>query len=153
MEPPQRYVPPLAFLSIPSTRLCCDKQESMKHLCAILFLAAFPVLAADPSIAGTWKLSLAVNGQTYDMACTFQQDGEKLTGVCKSENGENPLTGQFQDQKITWEHQTPYNGDTLTLKYTGALTSATEMKGTLNVQPYDVMGDFTGQKQPADGGK
>jgi hypothetical protein len=125
----------------------------MKRLCLLLLLAVLPALADDPSLNGIWKLSLSVNGNTYDMVCTFQQDGPKLTGACKGENGENALTGQLQDQKITWEHQTPYNGETLTLKYSGALTSATEMKGTLNVQPYDVTGDFTGQKQPAPGDK
>jgi len=124
----------------------------MKRLCTLVFVSALPILGADPSLTGSWKLSLNVNGNSYDMLCNFQQDGEKLSGSCKSSESENPLSGQIQGQKITWQHQTPYNGETLTLTYTGTINSATEIKGTLDVQPYAVTGDFTGQKEaPAEG--
>lgn len=122
----------------------------MKRLYALALLSALPVLAADPSLNGSWKFALNVNGNTYDMVCTFQQDGEKLAGSCKSTESENPVSGHVDGQKVTFQHQTPYNGDTLTLTYTGTINSATEIKGSLDVQPYAVTGDFTGQKQPAD---
>ena len=114
-------------------------------LYTLLLLAALPVLAADP-VTGSWKFALNVNGNTYPMACTLQQDGEKLTGKCASEAGENPLTGTIQGEKITFMHKTAYNGDMLTLTYTGTVTSATEMKGAIDVQPFAITGDFTGQK-------
>ena len=119
----------------------------MKRLCAVVFLLALPVWAAEPSVTGSWRLSLNVNGNTYGMLCTFQQDGEKLSGNCKSTESENPLSGQVQGQKITWQHQTPYNGDTLTLTYSGIIGSTNEIKGTIDVQPYAVTGDFTGKKE------
>jgi hypothetical protein len=128
------------------------KGHAMKRY-AWFFLLALPLVAADPSLNGIWQLSLNVNGNTYAMQCTFQQDGEKLAGTCKSEEGENPLSGQIQGQKITWQHQTPYNGETLTLTYSGTVSSPTEIKGTLDVQPYAVTGDFTGQKEPPAEGK
>jgi len=125
----------------------------MKRFFGFFLLMGLPVLGADPSMAGSWRLSLNVNGNTYAMLCTFQQDGEKLSGTCKSTEGENPLSGRVQGAKITWQHQTPYNGEILTLTYSGTISSATEIKGTLDVQPYAVAGDFTGQKEPPADGK
>jgi hypothetical protein len=124
----------------------------MKCLYLPLFLAVVPVLAAAPALAGAWKLSLNVNGNTYPIVCSFQQDGEKLAGTCKSESGENPVKGEIQDQKISFQHQTPYNGNMIMLTYSGTITSASEIKGMVDVQPFNVSGDFTGQKDtPAEG--
>ena len=127
------------------------KYLSMKPLIAIILLAALPVLAADRSLTGNWKLSINVNGETHEAACTFQQDGDKLTGTCKSDVGEGAVTGQVQGDKITWAHPLPYNGETLTLSYSGTFTSDTAIKGAMNVAPYNIDGDFTGEKViPAD---
>jgi hypothetical protein len=120
----------------------------MKRFYALVLLAALPVLAADPSLVGSWKLSINVNGESHEASCTFKQDSGKLTGTCKGESGEGPLTGTVDGEKISWQHQLPYNGETLTLTYTGTISSATEIKGSVNVAPYDIAGDFTGQKAP-----
>jgi len=120
----------------------------MKRLSILVLLAALTVAAADKTLAGSWKLTLNVAGESHELSCTFQQDGEKLTGTCKGESGEGALTGTIQGEKITWAHQVPYNGDTLTLTYTGAFSSETEIKGDLAVAPYDVTGDFSGTKIP-----
>lgn len=125
----------------------------MKQLYALVLLAALPLLAADPSLTGSWKISINVNGEDHAAACTFQQDGEKLAGTCKGETGEGALTGQVTGEKITWQHQIPYNGETLTLVYTGTFNSATEIKGAVNVQPYDITGDFSGKKDTPPGDK
>lgn len=121
----------------------------MKRLYAILLLGALCALAADPSLVGSWKISINVNGESHEATCTFKQDAAKLTGTCKGEFGETAITGQIDGDKIGWKHDVPYNGETLTLTYTGTLSSATEIKGAVNVQPYDITGDFTGTKEPA----
>ena len=125
------------------------KYPIMKRLLAFLLLAALPMVAADRSLTGSWKISINVAGESHEAACTFQQDNGKLTGTCKGESGEGPLTGQVDGEKITFQHQVPYNGDTLTLSYTGTFSSDTEIKGSINVAPYDIAGDFTGQKDSA----
>lgn len=126
----------------------------MKSLLAVVLLVASPVLAADPSLTGTWKISLNVAGNTYPTVCAFQQDGEKLSGTCKgSDASENALTGQVQGQKLAFKYQAPYNGDTITLSYSGTVSSATEIKGAVDVQPFGVQGDFTGQKDAPGEGK
>ena len=118
----------------------------MKRLSTLAVLFALTALGADRTLVGSWKISINVAGESHEASCTFQQDGEKLTGTCKGESGEGPLTGQIQGDKISWSHQVPYNGDTITLTYTGTFSSDTEIKGDVNVAPYDVTGDFSGQK-------
>jgi len=118
----------------------------MKRLSVLVLATALTVMAADRTLTGSWKISINVAGESHEATCTFHQDGEKLTGTCKGESGEGALTGQIQAEKITWQNQVPYNGDTLTLTYTGAFSSDTEIKGDINVAPYDIAGDFTGQK-------
>ncbi len=125
----------------------------MKLLHTLLFLTVLPALAADPPLTGSWKLDLSVNGSTYPMFCTIKQDGDKLTGACKGRENENPLTGEVQGQKITFQHQTPYNGDMLTIHYSGNLSSATEIKGTVDIQPLAIPGDFAGKKDAPTGGR
>jgi hypothetical protein len=120
----------------------------MKRLSILIVLAAMTALAADRTMTGTWKISINVAGESHETVCTFQQADGKLTGTCKGESGEGALTGQVEAEKITFQHQVPYNGDTLTLTYTGAFSSDTELKGDINVSPYDITGDFTGQKVP-----
>ena len=86
----------------------------MKRLSILVLLAALTAVAADKTLVGSWKIIINVAGESHEASCTFQQDGEKLTGTCKGESGEGPLTGTIQGEKITWAHQVPYNGDTLT---------------------------------------
>ena len=121
----------------------------MKRFYALMLLAALPILAADPSLAGSWKISINVNGESHEMTCSFKQDSGKLTGTCKGEYGESPLTGTVEADKFSWKHEVPYNGETLVLTYSGTISSTTEIKGGVNVQPYDIAGDFAGQKEPA----
>jgi len=123
--------------------------NKMKLLCSLIILIALPVLAEDPSINGSWKLSLNVNGNTYPMSCTFKQEGDKLTGSCKGAEAANEVKGEVQGQKLKWQHQVPYNGEMLTLTYSGSLASAAELKGTVDVQPQGISGDFTGQREAA----
>jgi hypothetical protein len=122
------------------------KYPIMRRLLAFVLLAALPALAADRKLMGSWKISINVAGESHETACTFQQDAGKLTGTCKGESGEGPLTGQIDGEKITFSHQVPYNGDTITLTYTGTFSSDTEIKGSIDVAPFGVSGDFTGQK-------
>jgi hypothetical protein len=122
----------------------------MKLLLALVALAALPSLAADRTLTGTWNMSLNVSGQDYALSCTFKQNGEKLTGTCGGESGTGELTGLLTDGKISWTHTIPFNGDTLTLSYSGAFTADAAIKGTVHVAPFDIDGDFTGQKAPAE---
>jgi hypothetical protein len=114
-------------------------------LLAVLHAAA----VADP-ITGTWHITGDVVGNPLDEVCTIKQDGTKLTGSCSLAGGQaSELTGEVKDGKITFSHGAEYNGDALTITYSATATSATELKGTVNVLPYDVDGVFSAAPVPA----
>ena len=51
--------------------------------------------------------------------------------------------GKISEKKVSWSFQSEYEGNPLTLKYSGTLESATKMTGTVSVDPYGVDGEFT----------
>jgi hypothetical protein len=104
--------------------------------------------AAPASVAGTWNLATNVAGNTGTPSCTFKQEAEKVTGTCTSGTNSTPLeaAGEVTDTKITFRYVIDWEGQALTLIFSGTLDSPTEMKGTLDVQPVGVTGDFTGKK-------
>jgi hypothetical protein len=107
---------------------------------AISFLNAAP---DNPSITGKWQVYTSISGSDSDMTCTFAQKDDALTGNCAGERGTFEITGKVADGKVTWSYRTEYNGTPLTVKYAGAMTSATRIKGSVEVPEFSVSGDFT----------
>ena len=105
-------------------------------------LSTVTLSAADP-VSGTWQVHQNIVGNESDMACTFSQTGDDLAGTCDGDNGTMKLTGKVSEKKVSWTIQFDYNGTPLTLKYSGTLTSATKMNGTVSVDPYQVEGEFS----------
>jgi hypothetical protein len=119
-------------------------------LSTLTLLAVLHIVPAADPITGTWQISGEVVGNAFTEVCTIQQNDTKLTGSCALNGGKaGDLTGEVKDGKITFSHGADYNGDALTITYSATLSSAKELKGTVNVQPYDVNGDFTATPAPA----
>lgn len=113
----------------------------------ILSLHAAP--AAD-SLVGAWQIKGDVQGNPVNEVCTFAQAGTVLSGSCTSEDGEPALlAGQIKDGKITFWHGGDWDGQALTVIYSGMLASAAELKGTIEVRPFNVSGTFTAVPAPA----
>jgi hypothetical protein len=111
----------------------------------------FPLLVGQPapttSVDGSWTLALNIQGNTGTPTCSFKQDGAKLTGTCTAPNDkESPATGEVTDKKVTFRYDIEWEGSPLTLIFTGAIESESDMKGTIDVQPAGVAGDFTAKK-------
>jgi hypothetical protein len=114
-----------------------------------LLLFLLPALASSsaPSVTGSWTLATNVQGNTGAPTCTFKQDGEKITGSCSAPNNtQSEVTGEITDTKVTFRYNIEWDGNPLTLVFTGTLDSDTTMKGTIEVQPMGVPGDFTATK-------
>lgn len=119
---------------------------------ALSALSAFAQGGSSNSVSGTWKVSGDVSGHAIDQVCTFTQDGKKLTGSCKSADEEKPVAtaGEVNEQKVVWQYDTEYQGEKLTVVFTGTLDAAgAQLKGEIDVQPMAVSGTFTAQKQEA----
>ena len=116
-------------------------KSSFPYAVAVL-LAAIPATAAD-TVSGKWTIHQSIAGNESDMSCTFTQNGEDLVGTCDGAAGEVKIAGKVSEKKVTWTIQFDYNGTPLTMKYSGTLASATKMTGSVNVDPYQVDGEFT----------
>ena len=111
----------------------------------LLTFALVAALAAPAdSVSGTWLITGAVAGNSLESTCTLVVAESKISGSCKNAEGkENGITGEVKDGKVVFEHGGDYQGTELKIIYTATLPSATEMKGTIEVKPFDVGGEFT----------
>jgi hypothetical protein len=103
--------------------------------------------AAPTSVTGTWNLATNVAGNTGTPTCTFKQEAEKITGTCSGPNNtQSEVSGEVTDTKVTFRYNIEWEGNPLTLVYTGTLDTETTMKGAIDVQPMNVPGEFTATK-------
>ncbi len=118
----------------------------MKHCLVVVFLSVLPVLAAD-NLSGNWKIEGDVNGNPVNEICTLKQTENHLTGSCVgTEKKSYEVTGDVDGKKVTFKHGGEYEGGDLTLTYSGTLDEKGVVKGTLDVAPHNVSGDFTATK-------
>jgi hypothetical protein len=71
-----------------------------------------------------------------------------LTGSCKSDKTYE-ITGEVDDKKVTWKHDAEYEGQKITLTYTGTLDTPSKLEGDIDVQPFGVTGTFNATKEEA----
>jgi hypothetical protein len=117
----------------------------------MLFTVALLASLAAPadSISGTWQIKGEVAGNPLNTTCTIAVAESKITGVCKNSEGtQNPITGEVKEGKVVFEHGGDYQGTELKIIYTATLPSAKEMKGTIEVSPFNVGGEFTATPAP-----
>lgn len=105
-----------------------------------------PAQTAASAVAGTWTVKADVSGNQSESNCTFTQKDADLTGSCTSDRGTVMITGKVEGKTVSWQFDTPYEGQTLTVYYSGTTQSAEKMSGTINVQPMNVSGEFTATK-------
>ena len=111
----------------------------------LLAFALVTALAAPAdSISGTWAIKGEVAGNPLNSTCTLVVAEAKISGNCKNSEGKvDPIFGEVKDGKVVFEHGGDYQGQELKIIFTGTLPSAKEMKGTIEVKPFDVSGEFT----------
>ena len=113
-------------------------------LLAIALVSTLHAAAPADSVAGAWKFSNDVQGTAWTEVCTFKQAGTAMSGSCVGDAGTPyALTGEMKDGKLTFEHKAEYQGQEITIIFTGAVEKPSEMKGTIFVKPLDAAGTFT----------
>ncbi len=115
-------------------------------LLTLAFLTAAAVFAADDVVSGSWNIDGDVQGNPVRELCTLTLADGKITGTCKGDQGSNDVTGEITGAKVVFRHPGEYNGDKLTITYAGTIDDMGVLKGTIDVQPMDVAGDFTAKK-------
>ena len=121
----------------------------MKFLASlILCTVTATAFAVDPSIAGTWDVSTNIAGNDGSSVCAFTEKQGSLSGTCTGDDATaHPITGKIDGAKVTWEYKSDYNGTPLTIKFAGTLDSDKQFKGTVDVDPMGVSGDFTAKRK------
>jgi hypothetical protein len=121
---------------------------------AVVIFASSAFAAGPPSLTGQWTVHNSIAGNENDHSCTFVQTDNKITGTCKSAEGKDlPVTGSVDGNKVTWQYNTEYNGSPLTLVYTATLDDSGKIAGSVEVQPFNVSGDFTAAPSKDDSSK
>jgi len=119
----------------------------MRRFCLLLFaFVAWTAVSAaqDGSFAGQWKINSVISGYESNLVCTFELKGDDVGGTCKGGERELPVKGKVEGKKIVFQYNTLYEGQTLTIIYSGTLIENAKMTGGVDVQPMGVAGDFTG---------
>ncbi len=117
----------------------------MKRLLAASLVLLWAALwAADEStIAGRWNIHSSIMGNESDQECTFVVKGDALTGTCSAPQGSADVAGKVRGNSVSWQRKTQYDGQDLTIVYTGKIDSGGKLTGSIEVQPFGVEGEFT----------
>jgi hypothetical protein len=95
---------------------------------ALIFAAD---VSAQKSIAGEWDAEFNTPGGPQPLGLIFKVDGEKLTGTAKRSRGDVPITGTIKGEDITFSYTIDYNGNPVTLTFTGKV-KGDAMSGTVS---------------------
>jgi hypothetical protein len=118
-------------------------------LLTLALLTTLHAAAATDSIPGRWQITGDVAGNPVRSICVITQTGTALSGNCSDDSNEpHPLTGEVKDGKITFQYSVDYQGQPLSIVYSGTLSSPPQIKGTIEVKPMGAMGTFTATPAP-----
>jgi hypothetical protein len=118
----------------------------MKRL-LLLFLASTSALLAQPTVPGSWTITGDVQGYPVNETCVFTQDKDKISGSCKDSEGKAyDTTVTVSDNKVVFAHAGEYEGQALTITFTGTYNDKGELAGAIDVQPLNYDGTFTAKK-------
>jgi hypothetical protein len=111
-------------------------------LILFILLFAMPVLGqVAGTIGGSWDVTLNSPQGTFNLQFNLKQDGEKLSGVVKSQRGELPLEGTLKGKDVTLKWTAQWEENDLPITLTGALDGST-MKGSADYGGF-AQGDFS----------
>ena len=97
-------------------------------------------------VAGKWALTVETQAGTGTPSVVFRQDGETFTGDCSSQVlGDQKMTGTIKGNAITFGFKTSFQGNDVTVTYTGTMDGST-MKSKVTVSGLGE-GTHTGKKQ------
>ncbi|MDE1177213.1 MAG: hypothetical protein PW789_11515 [Edaphobacter sp.] len=110
-------------------------------------LASAATLLAQSTVPGSWTVTGDVQGYPINESCSFAQDKDKIAGTCKNGEGKTfDTTVTVAEKKVIFVHGGEYQGEALTLTFTGFMNDKGELGGDIDVQPLNVSGTFTAKK-------
>ncbi|MGA2537746.1 MAG: carboxylesterase family protein [Terracidiphilus sp.] len=95
---------------------------------------------------GAWAISGDIQGYPLKEDCALTVQQSAVTGSCTTPEKTYAVTGTIDGGKVIFKHGGEYNGDALTLTYTGAMSPEGLLSGTVDVDPMNVSGTFSAKK-------
>ena len=86
---------------------------------------------AQKTVAGEWDAEFNTPGGPQPLKLILKVDGEKITGTAKRSRGDVAITGTIKGDDITFGYTIDYNGNAVTLTFTGKVKGDT-MGGTVS---------------------
>jgi hypothetical protein len=86
---------------------------------------------AQKSVAGDWDAEFNTPGGPQPLKLIIKVDGEKITGTAKRSRGDVAISGTIKGDDITFGYTIEYNGNAVTLTFTGKVKGDT-MGGTVS---------------------
>lgn len=119
------------------------------RICVLAAVFASTLVTAEgPTATGTWEIKSEVMGNAGEEVCTLTQDGARIAGSCTGQdNAKRDVTGEVSGEKVTFRHDGDYEGQTLTITYTGKFETGTVLSGEVSVAPFNVEGTFKATKK------
>ena len=112
-----------------------------------LLIFSATALYAQPAVPGDWTINGDIQGYSLHETCTFTQTSDKISGPCTNADGKTyDTTVTVTDQKIVFVHAGEYEGQALTLTFTGTFNDKGDLAGDIYVDPMAVDGTFTAKK-------
>lgn len=113
-------------------------------------LTVLQLAPAADSLTGSWQINGEIVGNPVNQVCTFRQSGTALSGSCTSAEGGAPveIKGEVKEGRVTFTYAGAYDGQAISVTYSGTLVTPTELKGAITVHPFDVAGEFTATPVP-----
>jgi hypothetical protein len=103
--------------------------------------------AAQISLTGDWDMTIESPQGTNTVKVTLTQDGEKVSGLFKSEMGELPFTGTLVGVDLKFTFTIPIQGQSLDIVVTGKVDGAT-LAGKMQFGGFGE-GDWTAKRAQA----
>lgn len=113
----------------------------------IAFTGARQAAEATEALPGAWNLTIEATNQTYHPTVTLAQEGEKLTGTLKTEDGTEAkvMNGSLKGDAVSFVVDLTINGRDLHLEFTGK-RNGKGLKGDLHVG--DMTVPWSGERAP-----
>jgi hypothetical protein len=118
----------------------------MKRFLPLLILST-TALFAQPTVPGSWTITGDVQGYPITETCIFKQVADNITGSCTNSDGKTyDTTVTIDGSKVIFIHGGEYDGQPLTLTYTGTYNDKGDLSGDIDVKPLGYDGTFTAKK-------
>jgi hypothetical protein len=114
----------------------------MKLLSLIFLLATIPATASD--VTGIWRVNGTLGGNPILAVCNLKQQADVLSGSCTlDDNQVLDVAGTVNGEEAMWQSGLDEGGTMIIISFKGTVSSGSEMKGQLFVDPFEMQGDFT----------